>query len=108
LEHVIERSVLICDGDVIFPEHLYLENPIRYVPKETPAEGGTEPDLSVQAATGEPVTLKEMEKTMIFDALRRVKGNRTQASKILGISVRTMRNKLQEYESEGEAIPSDS
>jgi len=108
LEHVIERSVLICDEEVILPEHLYLENPIRNAPEEIPPAGAPNPDLLVKAVTREPLTLKEMEKSMIFDALSRVNGNRTQASRILGISVRTMRNKLQEYEAEGEAIPSDS
>ncbi|MCU0581378.1 MAG: helix-turn-helix domain-containing protein [Syntrophales bacterium] len=49
-----------------------------------------------------------MEKNMIFAALSRVNGNRTKASQLLGISVRTMRNKLQEYEAEGENIPCDS
>ncbi len=108
LEHVIERSVLICDDEVILPEHLYLENPIRCAPKEISSEEEATPDLLVKAAVREPLTLKEMEKSMIFDALHRVNGNRTQASRILGISVRTMRNKLQEYEAEGEAVPSDS
>ena len=42
-------------------------------------------------------TLRDMEKSMIFDTLNKVQGNRTKASKILGISVRTMRNKLHEY-----------
>jgi two-component system response regulator FlrC len=41
--------------------------------------------------------LYEMEKNMIFDTLNRTNWNKTKASKILGISVRTMRNKLNEY-----------
>jgi DNA-binding NtrC family response regulator len=44
---------------------------------------------------------------MIFAALNRVNGNRTKAARILGISVRTMRNKLQEYGGEGIASPCD-
>jgi DNA-binding NtrC family response regulator len=107
LEHVIERSVLICDEEVILPEHLYLDGPIRTLPEEPGAERQVSPDLEVKGESREPITLKEMEKSMIFDALDRVNGNRTKASKILGISVRTMRNKLQEYEAEGEAIPCD-
>jgi DNA-binding NtrC family response regulator len=42
-------------------------------------------------------TLYEMEKSMIFDALNKLNWNKTKASKMLGISVRTMRNKLHEY-----------
>jgi two-component system response regulator FlrC len=38
-----------------------------------------------------------MEKSLIFETLKEVNGNKTKASKILGISVRTMRNKLHEY-----------
>jgi DNA-binding NtrC family response regulator len=38
-----------------------------------------------------------MEKKMIFDTLNKFNWNKTKASKILGISVRTMRNKLHEY-----------
>lgn len=107
LEHVIERSVLICDEEIILPEHLYLDGPIKSLPEETRAAGEATPDLEVKSLSQVPITLKEMEKSMIFDALDRVNGNRTKASQILGISVRTMRNKLQEYEAEGEAIPCD-
>ncbi|MBW1802516.1 MAG: sigma-54-dependent Fis family transcriptional regulator [Deltaproteobacteria bacterium] len=45
-------------------------------------------------------TLKEMEKKMIFQALDNNEGNRTHAAKVLGISVRTLRNKLHEYQDE--------
>jgi DNA-binding protein Fis len=54
-----------------------------------------EADLSSVPLKGS--TLWEVEKNLIFDTLKEVKGNKTKASKILGISVRTMRNKLHEY-----------
>ncbi len=41
--------------------------------------------------------LREVEKKMIFHTLDKTKGNRTHAADILGISVRTLRNKLNEY-----------
>ena len=44
--------------------------------------------------------LKELERKMIFQALKDNNGNRTHAAKILGISVRTLRNKLHEYKKE--------
>ncbi|NTW16900.1 MAG: sigma-54-dependent Fis family transcriptional regulator, partial [Syntrophaceae bacterium] len=50
------------------------------------------PDVSFKGST-----LWEVEKNLIFETLREVDGNKTKASKILGISVRTMRNKLNEY-----------
>ena len=43
------------------------------------------------------MTMKEAEKRFIFKTLHDVKGNRTHAAKTLGISIRTMRNKLNEY-----------
>jgi DNA-binding NtrC family response regulator len=46
------------------------------------------------------VPLKEMEKQMIIRALDDHKGNRTHAARMLGISVRTLRNKLHEYETD--------
>jgi two-component system response regulator FlrC len=42
-------------------------------------------------------SLKEIEKNVIFRALDQTDGNRTHAAEILGISVRTLRNKLNEY-----------
>ena len=43
-----------------------------------------------------------MERRLIFDTLERTRNNRTQAAKLLGISIRTLRNKLAEYRSRGE------
>jgi len=90
LENVMERAVLVSDG-VLGPEHLSLEKsdhkPVYTAPK-APGEV-----FSTPAAT----TLRDMEKSLIYDTLDKVKGNKTKASKILGISVRTMRNKLHEY-----------
>jgi len=99
LENVIERAVLVCQGEVVLPENLYLE--------ETPSAGLSEEKMSCSpeeiscqmTGTDQPGdrTIWEMEKELIFSTLDKVKGNKTRASEILGISVRTMRNKLQEY-----------
>jgi DNA-binding NtrC family response regulator len=43
------------------------------------------------------LSLRVMEKKLIFHALEKTNGNRTHAAKILGISIRTLRNKLSEY-----------
>jgi DNA-binding NtrC family response regulator len=43
-----------------------------------------------------------MERRLIFDTLERTRNNRTQAAKLLGISIRTLRNKLAEYRARGE------
>ncbi|MDD5475940.1 MAG: sigma-54 dependent transcriptional regulator, partial [Syntrophales bacterium] len=91
LENVIERSILLCTGNEILPEHLYLECALGGEPSQTGSSAENEP---VQRGGG---TIREMERELILDTLNRVNGNRTKASRILGISVRTMRNKLHEY-----------
>jgi len=48
------------------------------------------------------MSMREAEKRFIFKTLHEAKGNRTHAAKILGISIRTLRNKLNEYRAEGE------
>ena len=50
-------------------------------------------------------TVAEMEKTLILDTLNHCLGNRTHAANILGISIRTLRNKLNEYADQGTSIP---
>jgi len=86
LENVIERAVLLSGGETILPEHLYLES-----------EGEKSGQPALKPTASEGITLKETEKRLIFETLEKVKGNRTRASEILGISVRTIRNKLNEY-----------
>jgi DNA-binding NtrC family response regulator len=88
LENVIERAVLIGAGDVLKTDWLNLEAPQR-MPAERLAiiPGGT---------------VKDMEKQLILQTLARCKDNRTQASKCLGISIRTLRNKLRVYRSEAD------
>ncbi|MFQ5903604.1 MAG: helix-turn-helix domain-containing protein, partial [Candidatus Binatia bacterium] len=54
-------------------------------------------------ASAEPVvpvpgmTVSDMEKQLIFHTLEQVGGNRTHAARLLGVSIRTLRNKLREY-----------
>ena len=94
LENAIERSVLICRGGLIRHEHLYLErdgNGIEILENNTATTAVLKPVPSVG------ITLRENEKRLIFEALEKVGGNKTKASEILGVSVRTIRNKLNEY-----------
>lgn len=92
LENVIERSVLISGGEIILPEHLYLEGSYLESLKSR------QPATTVSKAfTPRDITLKEMEKGFILETLEKAGGNKTKASKILGISVRTIRNKVNEY-----------
>jgi two-component system response regulator FlrC len=91
---------------MIRPEQLYLDEPIQ-APRQK-AETSSIFIPYARDTSNSLSTLKDMEKFMIFDALAKANGNRTKASKILGISVRTIRNKLQEYEAEGAVIPEDT
>jgi DNA-binding NtrC family response regulator len=56
------------------------------------------PKATVPAAADDPPTLAELEKRHILAALEHCRNNRTQAAKLLDISVRTLRNKLNEYQ----------
>ncbi len=65
-----------------------------------------EPDPhATEALVGLPVA--EVERDLILATLRHTEGNRTHAANILGISIRTMRNKLREYAENGVAIPAN-
>lgn len=88
LENVIERAVLLAGNEPILPSHLLLESGGQPV---SPA-----PVPSVPQPSGNG-SLWEMERELIFQTLARVRENRTHAAKELGISIRTLRNKLREY-----------
>ena len=60
-------------------------------------------DTVTRAHVGQ--TVAQMEKTLILDTLSHCLGNRTHAANILGISIRTLRNKLNEYADDGTSIP---
>jgi two-component system response regulator FlrC len=84
----MERAVLLVDGDLINEEDI---NALSFA--------GVHKDcLESVVPQTEVIPLREMEKKMIIQALHDQEGNRTRASKVLGISVRTLRNKLHEYE----------
>ena len=50
-------------------------------------------------------TISEVEQDMILNTLDHCLGNRTHAAKILGISIRTLRNKLNQYKDDGVDVP---
>ncbi|HLP26803.1 MAG TPA: sigma-54 dependent transcriptional regulator, partial [Acidobacteriota bacterium] len=67
-------------------------------PTETPSA------VSTTDAQGKVLTIAELEKQAIKAALQQTAGNRTKAAEALGISIRTLRNKLQEYRDAGDPI----
>jgi two-component system response regulator FlrC len=98
LENIIERAVLMCNEPTITPQYLFLDKVNHTSTKEhIPVNDEVEFNHKKIGEGDNNVTLYDMEKSMIFDTLNKVDWNKTKASKILGISVRTMRNKLHEY-----------
>lgn len=97
LQNVIERAVILCsENDMLEAEHLGLTSiqpPAEATPRPSPLARVVQPTTFA----GEFPTLTELEKRHIFAALDRCKGNRTHAAKVLDISIRTLRNKLNEY-----------
>jgi len=98
LENVMERAVLLCEDGVVRPEHLQLEGFLDE--RAAPPSAGSSGDLPGEAFPAPAMTLRDAEKALIFKTLKEVNGNRTTASRILGVSVRTIRNKLHEYDEE--------
>jgi transcriptional regulator with PAS, ATPase and Fis domain len=91
LENTIERAVLISEGPSIGPEFLLLDNAM------SDAGGQTKSNLV-------GLTVRQMEHKLIGQTLKYVNDNRTNAAKMLGISIRTLRNKLKEYQASGDFI----
>lgn len=89
-ENIIARGVLLSGGRTINVNDLFIDEPIpEFDPTDSPA--------SDAEGSGGLMTIREMERKLINHALTQTEGNRTHAAKILGISVRTLRNKLAEY-----------
>jgi transcriptional regulator with GAF, ATPase, and Fis domain len=88
LENVLERAVVISRDNILTARDLFV---------------GDEFGANRQSVTQVPtdMTLREMEREMILKALQENNNNRTWAARQLGISVRTLRNKLREYREEG-------
>jgi DNA-binding NtrC family response regulator len=82
LETVIERSVLLASGNLIEASDLEFH--------ESSPKGNDQ-------FFGAGMTISEAEKCLIIKTLEFTSNNKTQAARMLGISVRTLRNKLQEY-----------
>ena len=107
LENAMHRAVLLASG----PE---IEETAIRLPDGQPLSGGDPLARTVQAASlaaetanrsfvGQ--TVSAMEQQLIIDTLQHCFGNRTHAATILGISIRTLRNKLKEYTEAGIAVP---
>lgn len=103
MENTIHRAVLLSSGGVIAPDAITLTG--------SSAQGDDSlADKAATAARGGAAslvgrTVAEVERDLIIDTLHHTLGNRTHAATILGISIRTLRNKLKQYGEEGVAVP---
>jgi len=90
LENAIERAALLARGPVLVPAD--------FAYRDVPAPRAGAPTLA-------GLTVREVERRLIVETLERTRNNRTQAARLLGISIRTLRNKLSEYRQLGELAP---
>src|ERR1700712_3934785 len=111
LENTIHRTVLLTSGPDIAPEAIRLPDGSQVSASSTVM---TQMDPSVQSAVVSATavtrglvgrTVSDVERDLILDTLDHCLGNRTHAANILGISIRTLRNKLREYSDSGLSVP---
>jgi len=94
LRNTLERAVIVCDSSVIEPRHLppaFGNNPVRFPISEADA-------IHVGVGT----TVDEAERQLIMKTLESTHNNKTRAAEILGISLKTLHNKLKEYGTQGQ------
>ena len=90
LDNVIQRSIVLANGSLILPEHVYID------------DYKNDGELVVQPENN----LKDNEKSLILHALKEGRGSRKHAAEKLGISPRTLRYKLARLKDEGVEVPS--
>ncbi len=105
LENTLHRAVLIATGDEIGVEAIISPDGVRLDTTKPPAVAHAA--LAAEAVTRALVgrTVADVERDLILETLKHCLGNRTHTANILGISIRTLRNKLNEYAADGAPIP---
>lgn len=125
LENAVHRAVLLADGAMINADAIELMTPTGIIPDAQPLPAAIaqaasladppspatpplspvtpEPPRSVTKLVGR--RMEEVERELILETLSHCLGNRTRAAEMLGISIRTLRNKLHEYRAAGVSVP---
>ncbi len=106
LENAMHRAVLLAEGDEIGPDALRAPDGSKLgdaAPRGVVESATEAAQVSAQSAVGS--TVAQVEQDLILDTLNHCLGNRTHAANILGISIRTLRNKLKLYADHGVSVP---
>ncbi len=108
LENAMHRAVLLSSGSEIDAEAIRLPdgqplNPIAPIGSDYVGRVSLAAESAARTFVGS--TVAEVEQKLIIDTLSHCFGNRTHAANILGISIRTLRNKLKEYTDAGLQVP---
>jgi DNA-binding NtrC family response regulator len=106
LENTIHRAVLLAVGDEIGIDGIVTPDGVRLDQAKNPpavAHAAMAAETVTRALVGR--TVADVERDLILETLKHCLGNRTHAANILGISIRTLRNKLNEYSSDGLLVP---
>jgi len=107
LENTLHRAVLLSGSEVIGPDAILMPDGTgigEIVATASVAMQAAEVAETI-ARTMVGRTVADVERDLILDTLDHVLGNRTHAANILGISIRTLRNKLNQYSDEGIPVP---
>lgn len=124
LENTMHRAILISAQDEIEADAIFIQSGVlssSTAPAQSPVNAPSPTGVSganTAAAPSAPVvqnqggveamigrTIADVERDMILNTLDHCLGNRTHAANILGISIRTLRNKLSQYKDEGINVP---
>jgi DNA-binding NtrC family response regulator len=106
LENTIHRAVLLATGDEIGIDGILTPDGVRLDQARNPsavAHATMAAETVTRALVGR--TVADVERDLILETLKHCLGNRTHAANILGISIRTLRNKLNDYADDGVPIP---
>ena len=97
LENLIERAVVMAQGDTILPQHIVFSH--------SPAAGSTAGPIDVEAAVRRGQSLDDLlagiERRALQFALREANGDRAEAARLLGISEDTLTRKLEQHDMGG-------
>ncbi len=110
LENTIHRAVLLSYGDTIGSDAFVFESPLRAQAAAASPSAARPTAESAVDSSGQRTgmvgrTVADVERALIIDTLEHCLGNRTHAANILGISIRTLRNKLRLYSDQGFSVP---